>query len=150
MSRRVIVALASATVLSAVLPGFAGYVTAQFQALDRAREELARLKAQLRMKELTVEPAAAHCRARTSPGRGHQENGMQVPTPPRTNSRPWQDAALNRVEPPTAWSSLVVPARPVPASRHPVGPAGPRCSVAGPYLTQLGFRDSTASSCRER
>lgn len=147
MSRRVIVALASATVLSAVLPGLAGYVTAQFQALDRTREELARLKAQLRMKELMVEPATAYCRAGASPGRRQKENGMQVPTPPRTNSRPWQDAALNRAEPPTVWSSLVVPtvmAKPVPPPHHP------GCSAAGPYLTQLELRDPTARSCRER
>ncbi|WP_433499257.1 hypothetical protein ACQP1K_02545 [Sphaerimonospora sp. CA-214678] len=155
MSKRVILTLASAAVLSAVLPGMAGYVTAQFQALDRAHEELSRLRAQLRMMELTVEPAAAECRNGPSAGRRQEENGMQVPTPPRTDSRPWQDAAYEQrpVEAPSRWTSLVGPslvARPAPQRATSRLRGGPGCPVAGAYLTQLGFGASSDSNCRER
>ncbi|MFC0865234.1 hypothetical protein ACFHYQ_23345 [Sphaerimonospora cavernae] len=157
MSKRVILALASAAVLSAVLPGVAGYVTAQFQALDRAREELARLRTQLRMMELTIEPAAAQrCRDGESAGRRHrqEENSMQVPTPPRTDSRPWQDAAYDRtVGAPSTWSSLVGPtlmAKSVPERPRPQPGGGPGCSVVGAYLAQLGFGASASRNCRER
>ncbi|WP_055479019.1 hypothetical protein [Sphaerimonospora mesophila] len=154
MSKRVILALASAAVLSAVLPGMAGYVTAQFQALDRAHEELSRLRAQLRMMELTVEPASAECPDRPSTGRRQEENGMQVPTPPRTDSRPWQDAAYEQpAEAPTTWTSLVGPslvARPAPQRPPSRRRGGPGCPVAGAYLAQLGFGASSDSNCRER
>lgn len=154
MSKRVILTLASAAVLSAALPGMAGYVTAQFQALDRAHEELSRLRAQLRMMELTVRPAAAECPDAPSTGRRQAENGMHVPTPPRTDSRSWQDAAYEQpVEAPAAWTSLVGPGLvtgPAPQRPPSRGRDEPGCPIAGAYLAQLGFGAPADSNCRER
>ncbi|MEW9527655.1 hypothetical protein [Microbispora sp. NPDC049125] len=128
MSKRVIVTLASATVLSAVVPGLAGYVTAQFEALDHARHELARLQAQLRMLELTVEPAGAtSCQSGRSADRqpglpGLLDGDGREPTiPPRTHTRPWHNSAYVRVLAPTLWTSVVTPTtlpRPAPSDFH--------------------------------
>ncbi|WP_157099540.1 hypothetical protein [Microbispora sp. ATCC PTA-5024] len=113
MSKRVILTLASAAVLSALVPGVAGYATAQFQALDQARKELARLQAQLQMMELTVEPAAA---VPCGPsGRGHSgtetalDDDRELTIPPRTHTRPWNNATSGRVLTPTLFTSLSVP-----------------------------------------
>ncbi|MBX6383512.1 MAG: hypothetical protein IRZ07_11165 [Microbispora sp.] len=113
MSKRVILTLASATVLAAVVPGFAGFVTAQHEALDRARAELARLQAKLRMMELNVEPAAAACRYGPA-GKEHSaqmdEEGMRELTiPPRTHTRSWQNTAYVRDTTPGLWPSIGVP-----------------------------------------
>ncbi|MEZ0071615.1 hypothetical protein [Planotetraspora sp. GP83] len=114
MSKRVILTLASATVLSAVVPGVAGYVTAQFQALDQARKELARLQSQLRMVELTVEPAAA---VPCGPPRAAGDEERELQFPRRTHIRPWHNTAYVRVMAPTIWTSLEVPARRLPPAK---------------------------------
>lgn len=46
-SKRTSFTLMCAAVLSAVLPGFAGYASAKFEAYDQAKQELARLRADL-------------------------------------------------------------------------------------------------------
>ncbi|MBP2707279.1 hypothetical protein JOL79_26195 [Microbispora sp. RL4-1S] len=129
MSKRVILTLASATVLAAVVPGIAGYASAQFEALDQARRELARLQAQLQMMELTVEPAAAvRCGSGRAGGRtvtrAPEDDERQLTPPPRTHNRPWHndgnDSSVRMMEP-TLFSSIVVPAagpEPVRARHH--------------------------------
>jgi hypothetical protein len=59
MSRQVILTIASAIVLSAVIPGFTGYTSAQLDAIERKRVELLALHAQLDVPEVTVQPMAA-------------------------------------------------------------------------------------------
>jgi hypothetical protein len=118
MSKRVILTLASATVLSALVPGVAGYATAQFEALHQARKELSRLQSQLQMMELTVEPAAAVPCACGRPGQSvggrpmpriAADDGRQLPIPPRTHPRPWRNDTTARVLAPTLVTSLIVP-----------------------------------------
>jgi hypothetical protein len=106
MSKRVMVTLASAAVLSAVVPGIAGYVTAQFEALDQARKDLARLQSQLRMVELNVEPAAA---VPCGPGTSSDDNMRELQVPRHTHVRPWHNSAYMQAMPPSIWSSLEVP-----------------------------------------
>ncbi|GIH22468.1 hypothetical protein Aph01nite_07780 [Acrocarpospora phusangensis] len=48
VSKRTTFTVMCAAVLSAVLPGFAGYASAKFEAYDQAKKELARLRADLR------------------------------------------------------------------------------------------------------
>jgi hypothetical protein len=106
MSKRVIATLASAAVLSAIVPGVAGFMTSQFEALAQTRKELARLQAQLRMAELNVEPAAA---VPCGPGSSAAENARELQMPRHTHSRPWQHSGYAQELSPTIWSSLVVP-----------------------------------------
>lgn len=113
MSKRVIFTLASATVLAAVIPGFAGYVTAQYEALDQARAELARLQTQLRMMEFSFEPAAATpCHSGIGhgrrPGPMGEDEAREV-IPPRTHIRSWHNTAYVQAATPTLWPSIVVP-----------------------------------------
>ncbi|GAA4203341.1 hypothetical protein [Microbispora amethystogenes] len=113
MSKRVILTLASATVLAAVVPGVAGYLTAQYEALGQARAELARLQAQLRMMELTIEPAALRCRTgesgRRSPLQADDDDSRQLMIPPRTHTRSWQNTAYVPVNTPGLWPSIEAP-----------------------------------------
>ncbi|GAB3882730.1 hypothetical protein [Microbispora bryophytorum] len=114
MSKRVILTLASTTVLAAVVPGFAGFVTAQYEALDRARAELSRLQTKLQMMELRVEPAAdLRCRADTSgqrqPSLIDEDDTRELTIPPRTRTRSWQNTAYVRSTAPGLWPSIGVP-----------------------------------------
>ncbi|GII53664.1 hypothetical protein Pth03_20530 [Planotetraspora thailandica] len=105
MSKRVIVTLASAAVLSAVVPGLAGYMASQYEALAQTRKELARLQTQLRMAELNVEPAAA---VPCGPNSATQST-RELQMPRNTHSRPWQNSGYMQDLSPTIWSSLAVP-----------------------------------------
>ncbi|WP_327049161.1 hypothetical protein OG320_15520 [Microbispora sp. NBC_01189] len=113
MSKRVILTLASATMLAAVVPGVAGYLTAQYEALGQARAELARLQAQLRMMELTIEPAALRCRTgesgRRSSIQAEDDDARQLMIPPRTHTRSWENTAYVPVNTPGLWPSIEVP-----------------------------------------
>lgn len=130
MSKRVILTLASTTVLAAVVPGFAGFVTAQYEALDQARAELARLQAKLQMMELRLEPAAAlECQGGTKTAKRQSdpanEDGMrQLTIPPRTHTRSWRNTAYVRGATPGLWPTLGVP-RAVPGPQAPVEPSRP-------------------------
>ncbi|GLW23704.1 hypothetical protein Mame01_37470 [Microbispora amethystogenes] len=140
MSKRVILTLASATVLAAVVPGVAGYLTAQYEALGQARAELARLQAQLRMMELTIEPAALRCRAGESGGRSplqvDDDDARQLMIPPRTHTRSWQNTAYVPGNSPGLLPSIEAP-----------GITGPRVTspgVANPRVTGPGAVDPRA------
>ena len=126
MSKRVILTLASTTVLAAVIPGFAGFVTAQYEALDQARAELARLQAKLQMMELRVEPAAAMgCRAdlfrKGQSGLAGEDDTRELTIPPRTHTRSWQNTAYVPLTTPGLWPSIGVP-RTAPGPRAPREP----------------------------
>ncbi|OPG10623.1 hypothetical protein [Microbispora sp. GKU 823] len=130
MSKRVILTLASTTVLAAVVPGFAGFVTAQYEALDQARAELARLQAKLQMMELRVEPAASlGCRPGTTgkrqPSLTDEDDARELPIPPRTRTRSWQNTAYVQGAAPGLWPSIGVP-RGVPGPQAPGDPGRPR------------------------
>lgn len=108
MSRRMICALASATVLSAVVPGVAGYISAQVEALHEARQELARLQAKLRMMELsTVRPVAATGCAYGRSTRDRAAASGELPLRPPRDTRPWQDTG--RTFAPAIWNTFVMP-----------------------------------------
>ncbi|TQS25695.1 hypothetical protein [Microbispora sp. KK1-11] len=130
MSKRVILTLASTTVLAAVVPGFAGFVTAQYEALDQARAELARLQAKLQMMELRVEPAATlRCHAGASgkrqPSLTDEDDTRELTIPPRTRTRSWQNTAYIQGTAPNLWPSIGVP-RAVPGPQAPDDPRRPR------------------------
>ncbi len=59
MSKQVTLTLAGAISLSAVIPGLAGYATAQSESLERTRAELQRLQARIHRAELQIKPVAA-------------------------------------------------------------------------------------------
>lgn len=130
MSKRVILTLASTTVLAAVVPGFAGFVTAQYEALDQARAELARLQAKLQMMELRVEPAATlRCRAgatgKRQPSLTDEDDTRELTIPPRTRTRSWQNTAyVQGTATPGLWPSIGVP-RSVPGPQAPGDPRRP-------------------------
>ncbi|MEV4456710.1 hypothetical protein [Microbispora sp. NPDC049633] len=130
MSKRVILTLASTTVLAAVVPGFAGFVTAQYEALDHARAELARLQAKLQIMELRMEPAAAlGCRTdkaeKGQPSRTDEDDPRELTIPPRTHTRSWQNTAYVQGSSPGLWPSIDVP-RGVPGPQAPAEPSPSR------------------------
>jgi hypothetical protein len=59
MSKQVTLTLAGAISLSAVIPGLAGYATAQSDSLERTRAELERLQARIHRAELQIKPVSA-------------------------------------------------------------------------------------------
>ena len=130
MSKRVILTLASTTVLAALVPGFAGFVTAQYEALDQARAERARLQTKLQMMELRMEPAAAlGCRTdsgeagRGQPGQTDGDDPRELTIPPRTHTRSWQNTAyVQGGGSPGLWPSIDVNR----AVTGPQAPAGKR------------------------
>ncbi|MEV7801462.1 hypothetical protein AB0O28_00780 [Microbispora sp. NPDC088329] len=129
MSKRVILTLASTTVLAAVVPGFAGFVTAQYEALDRAHAELARLQAKLQMLELSVEPATAvGCHAERAekgqPNLAGEDDTRELTIPPRTHTRSWQNTAYVRGAAPGLWPSIGVP-HTVSGPQAPIEPGEP-------------------------
>ncbi|MEN3535032.1 hypothetical protein AAH991_07975 [Microbispora sp. ZYX-F-249] len=126
MSKRVILTLASTTVLAAVVPGFAGFVTAQYEALDQARAELARLQAKLQIMELRMEPAAAlGCRTgeteKEQATRTDEDDPRELTIPPRTHTRSWQNTAYVQGGSPGLWPAIDVPR----GAAGPQAPAGP-------------------------
>lgn len=54
LSKQVTLTLLGALVLSAVIPGLAGYATARSDSLERIRAELLRLQAQIRDDEMEL------------------------------------------------------------------------------------------------
>lgn len=129
MSKRVILTLASTTVLAALVPGFAGFVTAQYEALDQARADLARLQAKLQMMELRVEPAASlRCRddatGKGQPRLTDEDDTRQLTIPPRTRTRSWQNTAYVQGTTPGLWPSIGVP-HAIPGPHAPDDPHAP-------------------------
>jgi len=103
--------------LAAVLPGFAGYASAKFEALDRAHREVLRLQAQLTAaKEAAKEATRRAAREAEHQSRAAEVEAQPVAAEPCPKGKPRQ--LRHSAEPPVALTdSWLEPLLPLP--EHP-------------------------------
>jgi hypothetical protein len=122
VSRQVTLTLATVAMLAGVLPGFAGYASAKFEALDRAHKEVLRLQAQLTAaKEAAKEATRRATREAEHQARAAEVEVQPVAQEPCVKDKP-QDKLKRSAEPPVAltdsWLEPLMPPQDAPESRQ--------------------------------